>query len=166
MARGVIVRRARVEDEGTLAEMISAFRVELARFRGWEQGPDLEAAREELSDFRRKDCPVFVAETEGKPVGYLVCRVEGDVVWAEQLYVLPEFRRRGIGSALYAEAEKLREGLGGETVYNWVHPNNDTIISFLAKRGYTVLNLIEIRRPWPGEVPARKIRVGTHVFDY
>ncbi len=80
--------------------------------------------------------------------------------------MLPEYRRGGIGSALYFEAERLCEEVGGDTLYNWVHPNNDTIISFLQKRGYSVLSLIELRRAWPGEEPEQKIRVGDHEFDY
>lgn len=166
MAREPSIRKARPGDAGALVEMIAAFRVELARLRGRENRPDIDAAREELAVFLRKGYPVFVAETDGQPVGYLVCRVEEDVVWAEQLYVRPAFRRRGIGSALYAEAERLCEGLGGETVYNWVHPNNDAIIAFLRKRGYTVLNLIELRRPRPGENPTQRVAVGKHGFDY
>jgi ribosomal protein S18 acetylase RimI-like enzyme len=166
MRREIVVREAGPEDEEALVEMIAAFRVELARLRGWKREPNLEVAREEFSEFREKGFPIFVAEVEGRPVGYLVCRVEDDVVWAEQLYVRPEFRRLGIGSALYEKAEEFVRRLGGDTVYNWIHPNNDAIIAFLRKRGYTVLNLIELRRPWPGEVPTRKIRVGEHEFDY
>ncbi|MCD6541474.1 GNAT family N-acetyltransferase [Candidatus Bipolaricaulota bacterium] len=153
-------------DEEALAGMIASFRAELARFRGKDVEPDLASAREELAEFREKGYPIYVAELEGRLVGYLVLRVEGDVVWAEQLYVEPGFRRRGVGSALYAKAEELCEKLGGDTVYNWVHPNNHVIIAFLKKRGYTVLNLIELRRPWPGEEPSRKIRVDTHEFHY
>ncbi len=166
MEEELIIREAQPGDGEALVEMIAAFRVELALFRGEERAPDLGAARDELREFREKGFPIYVAELQGKPVGYLVCRVEDDVVWAEQLYVHPEYRRRGIGSALYAEAEALCERLGGDTVYNWIHPNNDAIISFLKRRGYTVLNLIELRRPWPGATPMRVIRVGDHEFDY
>ncbi len=80
--------------------------------------------------------------------------------------MLPEYRRKGIGTALYEKAEEIAESLGSDTVYNWVHPNNDAIISFLKKRGYGVLNLIELRRKWKGEEPKMKIRVGRHEFDY
>lgn len=164
---GVRIRKMLPGDKDKLAELIAAFRVELDRLRGKEREPDPDSAREELEEFLGRGFPIYVAEYEGKLLGYLVCRVEeGDVVWAEQLYVRPGFRRRGIGSALYAEAEKLCQSLGGDTVYNWVHPNNDAIIAFLAKRGYTVLNLIELRRPLPGEAPSRRIRVGDHEFDY
>jgi ribosomal protein S18 acetylase RimI-like enzyme len=96
----------------------------------------------------------------------MVCRIEGDVVWAESLFVLPVWRRRGVGTELYAEAEGMAERLGGATVYNWVHPNNDGVIGFLRKRGYTVLNLIELRRPLPGEELGQGIAVGKNRFGY
>jgi len=51
-------------------------------------------------------------------------------------------------------------------VYNWVHPNNQAILAFLARRGYRVLNLIEIRRPLPGETLAGQVTVGPHTLTY
>lgn len=140
--------------------------MELARLRNRTVQMDLGAAAE-LEEYAASSSPIFVAESgEGDIVGYLVCRVEGEVVWAESLYVSPAHRRRGFGSALYAVAERLAEQLGGDTVYNWVHPDNDGIIRFLRQRGYNVLNLIELRRPRPGEVPRQRIGVGNHEFDY
>ncbi len=56
--------------------------------------------------------PIFVAEVEENIIaGYLVCKVCEDIVWAESLYVLPEYRRRGIASLLFNEAEKLSKNL-------------------------------------------------------
>ena len=98
-------------------------------------------------------------------VGYLVCRVDDGVVWAESLYVSPAYRRQRIGSSLYAEAERLADELGSEILYNWVDPNNTQIIAFLQKRGYRVLNLIELRRTRPDEEMKGKIRVGPNEFD-
>jgi ribosomal protein S18 acetylase RimI-like enzyme len=166
-AKPVKIRSARPGDEEGLIPLIGEFRVTLARLRGVTQEMDLEAAEKELAGYREVSFPVFVAENgDGKIVGYLVCRVDGDVVWAESLFVSPESRRRGIGSALYAEAERLAQELGNDSVYNWVHPNNDTIISFLQNRGYSVLNLIELRRPRPGEKTKQQISVGKHEFEY
>lgn len=85
----VIIRKAE-EEEGGLVALIAWFRVALAEVRGKERGLDLDAAREEWADYLNKAYPIFVAETEvGELVGYLVCRVDGEVVWAESLYVEP-----------------------------------------------------------------------------
>jgi len=40
------------------------------------------------------------------------------------------------------------------------------MIAFLRKRGYTVLNLIEIRKPYAGEKTTQIIKVGENEFDY
>jgi len=45
-------------------------------------------------------------------------------------------------------------------------PNNHKMISFLRHQGYTVINLIEIRKPFKEEVLTQKINVGEHIFDY
>lgn len=163
----MLIRPAKPLDQEKLPTLIARFRVELAALHRANIALDLEAAKAEAAEYQQKGFPIYVAENQaGDLTVYLVCRVDGDVVWAESLYVLPEFRRQGIASALYAEAEKLTQALGGDTLYNWVHPNNDPIIQFLQRRGYDVLNLIELRRPRSGENPKRVIQVGNHNFNY
>jgi ribosomal protein S18 acetylase RimI-like enzyme len=140
--------------------------MELAALHAENREPDLAAAAMEAAEYQQRGFPIYVAEEAEALVGYLVCRVDGDVVWAESLYVVPDCRRRGLGSELYMQAEILAQKLGGEAPYNWVHPNNDRIIRFLQKRGYNVLNLIELRRPYAGEKPGETLQVGKHRFEY
>ncbi|MBN1350491.1 GNAT family N-acetyltransferase [candidate division KSB1 bacterium] len=155
------------EDKDALVHLIAQFRVTLAGLRGMARAMDLDAARQELANYVSRNNPIFVAKSaDSTIVGYLVCRVDQAVVWAESLFVSPECRRRKIGSALYVKAEELAQELGGDSPYNWIHPNNDAIISFLQKRGYNVLNLIELRRPRQGETELQNIKVGRHEFDY
>lgn len=154
-------------DEEAVIPLIAGFRVALAKRSGRRPAVDVSAHWQELRAYQRRGYPIFVAESEaGQIGGYLVCRVEEDVVWAESLYVEPAWRRKGVGSALYGAAEKLAQERGSDTVYNWVHPDNEEIVAFLKKRGYGVLNLVELRRQRPGEVLAGKIQVGKHSFDY
>jgi ribosomal protein S18 acetylase RimI-like enzyme len=160
------IRPAQPVDQEKLASLIARFRVELAQLHQASRSPDLDAARAEAAEYQQDGFPIFVAEGDAEGlIGYLVCRVVGDVVWAESLYVLPAYRRQGIASSLYAEAEKLAQALGSDAPYNWVHPNNDPIIRFLQRRGYNVLDLIELRRPRPGEKTGRTIGVGEHKFN-
>lgn len=161
------IRPARAEDRGALEWLVAQFRVDLASLHGRRHEPDVESAASELDEYESAGFPIAVAESDNSELaGYLVCRVDSGVVWAESLYVLPRFRRKGTGTALYREAEKLATRVGSESVYNWIHPNNDLMIGFLRKLGYTVLNLIELRRPRPGEEPKEQVRVGRHEFDY
>lgn len=69
-------------------------------------------------------------------------------------------------SSLYKEAEKVAKSYNEDTVYNYVHPNNHKMIEFLKKHGYTVLNLIEIRKPYKNEELKSKINVNNYKFDY
>jgi len=154
------------KDEQQVIQLIAEFRVELSQLKSLDVKPNLVSAKEELREYLSKEFPVFVAADAGTISGYLICRVDEDVVWTESLYVAPAYRRKGIASKLHVKAESLAKSLGGDTVYYWIHPNNDAIITFLRKHGCSVLNLIEMRAPWKGEVLSGKMRVGAHEFDY
>ncbi len=154
------------EVNDALAQMVAWFRVELRSYKGIVSKPNPEAGREEMKEYLAAGFPVFAAVVEGEYAGYVVCRVENEVVWVESIFVREEFRRCGVASALHSKAEEIAASYGDDTVYNYVHPNNYRMISFLRKRGYTVLNLIEIRKPHQGEKLTQVIRVGEHEFDY
>lgn len=162
----VNIRSFSTGDKGDVVELMAKFRVVLASFRNKEAKEDIEEAKDELNSYLEKNYPIYVADLNGKIIGYLVCRIEDNTVWAEALYVLPEFRRKGIGSSLYQKAEKLAEEMGNETVYNWIHPNNEKIINFLGKKGYDVLNLVEIRKEREEENLTQTIQVDDHDFKY
>ncbi len=163
----MIIRLARIEDEEKIARLIAEFRVELKQLKGIKSTPKIDQAKEEFREYIDAKYPIFVAEDNCKELlGYIVCKIDGNVVWAESLFVSNSARRKGIASKLYKEVEKIANQLGGDTVFNWVHPNNDKIIAFLSKMGYDVLNLIEIRKPRENEVLTEKISVGNHEFDY
>ena len=127
----------------------------------------MKKAKEELEYYSNKGFPIFLAiDKDDEIVGYIVCRIQDDILWAESLYIIPNKRREGIGSALYAKAEKLSRKLGNKTLYNWVDPNNERSILFLQKKGYNVLNLIELRKKLPNELLSYKIKVGEYEFDH
>ena len=149
-----------------LAQMVALFRVELRSYKGIVSKPNVDAGREEMEEYLAAGFPVFAAIVDGEYAGYVVCRVDSEVVWVESIFVKDEYRRQGIASALHSKAEEIAASYGEDTVYNYVHPNNHRMIEFLRKRGFTVLNLIEIRKPYKGEKLTQKICVGEHKFDY
>jgi len=159
-----IIKITRADD--ALAQMIALFRVELRSYKGIISKTNIEAGREEMEEYLAAGFPVFAAIVNGEYAGYVVCRVEGEIVWVESIFVQEEYRRRGVASALHRKAEEIAASFGEDTVYNYVHPNNHRMIAFLRKRGYTVLNLIEIRKPYKGEMLTQTISVGEHEFDY
>ena len=148
------------------AEMVALFRVELRSYKGIKSKPNIEAGREEMEEYLSAKFPVYAALVNGKYAGYMVCRIDSEVVWVESIFVKEEYRRHGVATALHSKAEEIAASCGDDTVYNYVHPNNHRMIEFLRKRGYTVLNLIEIRKPHKDEKLTQTIAVGEHEFDY
>jgi ribosomal protein S18 acetylase RimI-like enzyme len=84
----------------------------------------------------RDDVHVWTAEVDGEPAGfayaYVLLRVDGDIgVFLYELDVDERFRRRGLGSALVAEARTLAERLGALKMWVDTSPDNEA-----AKRTY------------------------------
>lgn len=158
--------KASEENALQLASLTAAFRVELNAFKNIVSNPDLQSGLEEIQEYLQAGYPVYAAIEGTELIGYMVCRVEDPVVWVESLYVKKEYRRKGVASALFEKAEAIAENYGQDTLFHYVHPNNQRIINFLRKKGYTVLNLIEVRRPYKGEQLTTHITVGENSFDY
>lgn len=154
------------ESNDELGEMVSLFRKELRSFKGIESKVNIQDGKEELDEFLNSDFPIFAASTNSKYVGYLICRIENEIVWVEQIFVKKEYRLNNIATLLCKKAEEISTLYGNETLYFYVHPNNDVMINFLRKQGYSVLNLIEIRKPYKDEKLLQKIKVGDNEFDY
>lgn len=155
-----------VTDVDRVAPMAAAFRVQLKSFKSIEAQPDIEEGKDEIIDFLKSGFPVYAVEDGGALVGYIVCRIGKPCLWIEHIFVREDYRRKGVASMLFNKAEEIAASMGEDTVYNFVHPNNENMIRFLRSKGYTVLNMIEIRKPYKGEKPASVIHVETETFDY
>lgn len=160
----VEINKANAEQLGAL---VAEFRVELKAFKGIHALPDGAAGTAEMLEYVDRGFPAYAAVNEnGEHVGYLVCRVDEPTMWVESIFVMEEYRRMGIASLLLKKAEAIAEAYGESTTFHCVHPNNHRVIAFLRKHGYAVLNLIEIRKPYPEEKLTQRIRVGENEFDY
>jgi len=60
--------------------MIASLRVFLAELKSIKRNLDVESADDELQSYLGKGFPVFVAESPDGLTGYLVCRIDDDVV--------------------------------------------------------------------------------------
>ena len=123
---------------------MARFQVTLKGYKGIAAQPDEAAGRDELLEYLGAGYPVYAAVEGERCLGYLVCRVEEPCVWVESL------------AASYGE----------ETLYFNVHPNHHGMMAFLRRHGDTVLNLVEIRRPYRSEQLSATIWVGEYEFDY
>ena len=138
----------------------------LKSYKGIQSDPNIAMGKEELEEYLAAGFPVFAAICDGIYAGYIVCRVDEPCVWVESIFVKPEFRRKGTASALLAEAENIAKSYGEDSVYHYVHPNNYGMIDFLRRHGYTVLNLLEIRKQHKNEKLTQLMHVGEREFDY
>ncbi|MDF3290105.1 GNAT family N-acetyltransferase [Streptomyces silvisoli] len=89
------------------------------------------------------------------------------------LQVLPEVRRRGVGSALLSAAEEYLAGQGADTVFAWV-VGDETSLDFARRRGYRPgrsasfqrLDLTDGTLPAVPEVPhGYELRTGADFAD-
>ncbi len=91
-----------------LITLIAKNRIALAELKKREKQLDLDTAREELNYYLNKNFPIFIAVNENQDlIGFTLCRVDEDIVWDELLFVIPEERRKGVGSALFKRAEEF-----------------------------------------------------------
>ncbi len=86
----------------------------------------------------------FLGEWEGEAAGLLVLRtaptLSGAEDWAEitEIYVRPQFRRRGIGRALAEAALEYGRKRGCREFHLLVDPSNETGQAFYAALGFQV----------------------------
>ena len=153
-------------DVDEVAPLVAAFRTRLKSYKGIDSQPDIKAGKEELLEFLIAGFPVYGVKDNDTFAGYIVCRIDEPCLWVEHIFVREDYRRRGVATMLFKKAEEIAASMGEDTVYNFVHPNNEGMIQFLRSRGYTVLNMIEIRKPYAGEKLTTTIRVGNEDFDY
>jgi len=86
--------------------------VERLSSEAWKGAPDAFASRaDEIAQlFGEEGRVVLIAESEGRAMGYLSGVQLGRTLGIEELAVLPEFRRMGIGRALVAQALSREQG--------------------------------------------------------
>ncbi len=158
--------RISMNDAEGIAPLAAAFRAQLKAYKGIQSPPDTEAGKEEISEFLEAGFPVYAVKDDDVFAGYIVCRIDAPCLWVEHIFVREDYRRKGIATMLFSKAEEIAASMGEDTVYNFVHPNNEGMIQFLRAKGYTVLNMLEIRKPYKGEELTTTIHVEKETFDY
>jgi len=131
------VRRATVADLGLVAPLFDAYR----QFYGC--APDPDAARGFLRDrLERAESVVFVAEVDGKAVGFVQLYPTFTSIGARRawilndLYVAPDARRRGVGRALMDAARRMAEEAGSAWLELATATDNSTAQALYRSCGY------------------------------
>ena len=103
------IRRPRPDEAERLREIAQTAKgywgYDADRVRQWASGLDLSAAA-----LRNKE--VYVAEVEGRAVGWAALISRGTVCWLDDLWVEPECIRKGIGTRLFQHAADRARQLG------------------------------------------------------
>jgi GNAT superfamily N-acetyltransferase len=129
----VLIRRAESRDAEAIAEVHTAARREAMPYLP-EVHTD-EETRAWVSEVVLPGQEVWVAEGGGWVVG--VAAIAGEML--EQLYILPGFQGRGIGSGLLAKAMELcPNGLG-----LWTFQRNARARAFYERRGFVAVELTD-----------------------
>lgn len=88
---------------------------------------------------------VLIAESSGKPVGYLIMSSENKWRWRrvktgelENMYVVSSLRRRGIGKALVGRAKEWAKTHGAERIYVSAFANNASAQAFYKSVGFSL----------------------------
>jgi ribosomal protein S18 acetylase RimI-like enzyme len=149
MQRGIAIREAPPEKAGEIADLI----VRLKRLNGefdalLSPAEDLE---QQARDYVRaalgeRKKLVLIAEREAKVLAVLIGEVrrrsfyrpssEGVI---SDFYVLPEYRRTGIGARLLAEAAKRLRAMGAELLTAEFPSQNLIAVNFYRKHGFRAL---------------------------
>ena len=101
-------------------------------------------------------------ELGGRPAGYALlaitfsCEAGGLAVWAEEVYVRPDFRGHGVGGAFLQFLEEEYRGRAARLRLE-VEDDNQRAIALYQKKGYRWLNYRQMVRDFPPPVPGEPI---------
>jgi ribosomal protein S18 acetylase RimI-like enzyme len=99
-----------------------------------------------------RDGLLFVAEAEGKVVGSIMAGYDGHRGWLYSLAVLPEYRRRGLGSRLVRHAEERLRASGCPKINLQILKGNEAVESFYRKLGYETEQRISMGKKIPENI--------------
>ena len=106
-----------------------------------------------LDTFNSSPQTFIVAESQGRVVGYIMCRMEHGFSDVRKLHfakkghiisvaVMPDFRRMGIGHGLVEHALSALSGLSADECFLEVRMTNDPAIDLYKKLGFQVTRTI------------------------
>jgi ribosomal-protein-alanine N-acetyltransferase len=78
----------------------------------------------------------LIASNQHGPAGFVLCRVAADEAEVLTIATLPEFRRRGVGSALLDQALIVAGQRGARSVFLEVALDNAGALALYAARGF------------------------------
>ncbi len=154
----VSIREYTVEDFESLTNLVAEFFTFHRRLNERGPLPPEEAATMIPQDMLQESSHILIAEEkqEKKVVGF--CRIElhEGAYFLRELGVTENWRIRGVGTALLRAAEDYIKNAGKSNLYLSVVPRNIDAVRFFVRRGYDIINTLELRAETPKEKIQRK----------
>lgn len=152
------IRDYRMEDFTNLCRLVAEFYTVHHQLAGHGPMPVDEAALVIRDDMLGPDSHILVAESEDSRELIGFCRYERHqgAFFGRELCVLETKRFHGVGTALLRAAEKRIQEAGEANLFISVVARNAQALQFFAKRGYNILNMVELRTAFPKESVVRK----------
>lgn len=121
--------------EMNLSHIAQVADIEKACFsRPWSEGALLEALENPCSHF-------FAAESGGAVLGYIGMYCAADECYIDNIAVMPEYRRCGVGRSLLSYACDFSRDLGMSFISLEVRPSNEAAVSLYSKFGFERVGL-------------------------
>lgn len=107
-------------------------------------------AREDLTAWTAQGHRLYFIRRDGDTVGFLHLGSRGgEIDWLEDLFVLPEYQGRGIGSQAVRLAEAMVRQYS-QSMYIEAAARNERAVRLYRRLGYDCLNTVTIRKDFPG----------------
>lgn len=90
---------------------------------------------------------VYNLLADGKIAGFFYIRFGGQkVAWLEDLFIIEEYRGKGLGKSAFRKLDELMKEKGILTMFVSVIPRNTSAIKFYLDCGFDHLNMLELRK--------------------
>lgn len=143
-----MIRRIEYRDRADFLRMSSEFYASPAVLH------DIPASRHEaMFEELMKGSPYadgYMLEADDRCVGYGITaktysrEAGGMVLWLEELYILPDYRSRGLGREYFAFVEREAEREGYVRIRLEVEEDNSRAISLYGRLGYVPLSYLQM----------------------